>query len=315
MSSTPHHWRDIAIAKSEIITDAWEVTKAYSARIAEWVLFICMIFNIVEILPGVHLLSAVSNAVLATQVVALDIAGFGLASMADHARRMGNEAAAKRASGTGYFLIGIMLATLLVVTVGILWPGTLPIVAGIEKVLILVRVLMIVIYGHVIHGLRVTTAAVRHTDEQRSTQTVDSSNGMPESAPDSAKPEHTPVDTEEDMKEDTSVDITVDTPEDTFVGTPEDSEEDTFVDTDEHTIVDIQEYRSGQKEDTTVDNEVSTKVSPKVSTKVSTTTGRGTAQQKALRILKKNPGIGAGELARKAGISRSYANKILAEAK
>ncbi len=120
-------------------------------------------------------------------------------------------------------------------------------------------------------------------------------------------------------------------PEDTFVDTPEDTSEDREVDTlvdrevdtDEHTIVDIQEYRSGQLEDKLVDREVSpnpsTKVSPKVSTnpstKVSTNNGRGTAQQKALGILKKNPGIGAGELAKKAGISRSYANKILAEAK
>ncbi len=120
---------------------------------------------------------------------------------------------------------------------------------------------------------------------------------------------------ENEPKEAAHVDTDESPEEDTFVDTPEDSE----VDTDEHTIVDIQEYRSGQLEDTTVDNGVSTKVSPKVSTKpspkVSTNNGRGTAQQKALRILEKNPGIGAGELAKKAGISRSYANKILAEAK
>lgn len=149
-----HHWRDIAIAKSEIVTDAWEVTKAWAARVAEWVLFLCMIMNIIEILPGVNLPGVVSSSVLATQVVVLDIAGFGLASMADHARRMGNLAAARRASITGYSLITIMLLTLLVVTVGILWPETKGAIVVIEKLLILARVLMTVIYGHVVHSLR-----------------------------------------------------------------------------------------------------------------------------------------------------------------
>ena len=47
------HWKDRAIAKSEAITDLWEVAKIYAARAAEWVLFGCMVVNIVEILPGV----------------------------------------------------------------------------------------------------------------------------------------------------------------------------------------------------------------------------------------------------------------------
>jgi hypothetical protein len=94
-------WRDVAIAKSEIITDAWEVTKTYAGRIAEWVLFLCMIANIIEILPGVALWPAISNIVLGVQVVMLDIGGFSLASMADHARSQGDEKAAQRASVTG----------------------------------------------------------------------------------------------------------------------------------------------------------------------------------------------------------------------
>ena len=57
------------MARSEIITDAWEVTKTYAGRIAEWVLFGCMIMNIIEILPGVTLWPALSNIVLGTQVV------------------------------------------------------------------------------------------------------------------------------------------------------------------------------------------------------------------------------------------------------
>lgn len=108
-------WRETAIAKSEIITDAWEVTKIYAGRIAEWALFACMIMNIIQILPGVSLWPAVSNIVLGTQVVMLDVGGFSLASMGDHARQQGDEKAAHRASITGGFLIGIMILTLLLV--------------------------------------------------------------------------------------------------------------------------------------------------------------------------------------------------------
>jgi hypothetical protein len=148
------HWKDRAIAKSEAITDAWEVTKVYAGRLAEWVLFGCMIANIIEILPGVSLWPFVSNFVLGTQSITLDVAGFGLASMADHARANGDEQAAGRAELTGWFLIGLMILTLLLVSVGLLWPTMLPYTGPAEKGLILARVVMTVVYGHVIHGLR-----------------------------------------------------------------------------------------------------------------------------------------------------------------
>jgi hypothetical protein len=147
-------WREAAIARSEIITDAWEVTKTYAGRIAEWVLFACMIMNIIEILPGVTLWPSITNIVLGTQVVMLDVGGFSLASMGDHARQQGDERAARRATITGAFLIGIMMVTLLLVSIGLLWPVARDFTNVAEKGLILVRVIMTVIYGHVIHSLR-----------------------------------------------------------------------------------------------------------------------------------------------------------------
>lgn len=159
-------WRDTAMAKSEIITDAWEVTKTYAGRIAEWVLFACMIMNIIEILPGVTLLPSISNAVLGTQVVMLDVGGFSLASMGDHARRQGDEQAARKASITGGFLIGIMILTLLLVSIGLLWPAAMTYTSIAEKGLILVRVIMTVVYGHVIHSLRRATAHTQATQNQ-----------------------------------------------------------------------------------------------------------------------------------------------------
>lgn len=148
------NWRESAMTRSVIITDAWEVTKTYAGRIAEWVLFLCMIANIIEILPGVVFWPVISNIVLGVQVVMLDIGGFSLASMADHARNQGDLKAAKKASITGGFLIAIMIVTLLLVSVGLLWHEAKYYTDIAEKGLILVRVVMTVIYGHVIHSLR-----------------------------------------------------------------------------------------------------------------------------------------------------------------
>ncbi len=152
----PKHWKDAALAKAEAITDAWEVVKAYAGRAAEWVLFVCMIINIVEMLPGVTVAQWVLNLVLGVQVVMLDIGGLSLSTMAAHARLMGDLKAAKRAGTTSAFLIGLMIVTLLLVSIGLLFPTVKPYTDLAEKGLILIRVVMTVIYSHVIHSLRST---------------------------------------------------------------------------------------------------------------------------------------------------------------
>lgn len=154
---TQRHWKDRAMSSSEAITDAWDVTKAILARLAEWVLFVCMVMNIIEILPGVVLPALVSNLVLCVQAVTLDVAGFGLASMADHARDNGDEQAARTGKRTSWLLINLMIVTLLLVSIGLLWPMTQTFTAPAEKVLILARVIMTVIYSHVVHSLRRST--------------------------------------------------------------------------------------------------------------------------------------------------------------
>lgn len=148
------HWKTLVLTRLEVITDAWEVTKTGAGRIAEWVLFGCMIVNILEILPDLHVSSALSNSVLATQAVTLDIAGFSLATMAEQARANGEKKAARKATWTGYFLIGLMMVTISLVTIGLLWPHTKTSTDMAEKGLILVRVIMTVIYSHVVHSLR-----------------------------------------------------------------------------------------------------------------------------------------------------------------
>jgi len=116
--------------------------------------------NILEIL--VTLPSALSNIVLGTQVVMLDVGGFSLASMGEQARQQGDERAARKASVTGNFLIGVTIVTLLLVTIGLLWSAAKHDTDMAEKGLILVRVIMTVIYGHVIHSLRSVTTHRQH---------------------------------------------------------------------------------------------------------------------------------------------------------
>jgi hypothetical protein len=157
-------WREAALARSEIITDAWEVTKTYAGRIAEWVLFGCMVANIVEIVASVPL--AFSNIVMGTQVIMLDVGGFSLATMGEQAQEQGDDRAARKAARTGYFLIAVTILTLLLVTVGLLWSPAKPYTDMAEKGLILVRVVMTVIYAHVIHSLRRATAYRQPTPNQ-----------------------------------------------------------------------------------------------------------------------------------------------------
>jgi hypothetical protein len=152
----PKHWKDAALAKAEAITDAWEVVKAYAGRAAEWVLFVCMIINIVQMLPGVAVARWVLNLVLGVQVVMLDIGGLSLSTMSAHARALGDVKAAKRAGTTSAFLIGLMIVTLLLVSIGLLFPIAKPYTDLAEKGLILIRVVMTVVYSHVIHSLRST---------------------------------------------------------------------------------------------------------------------------------------------------------------
>jgi Winged helix-turn-helix DNA-binding len=147
-------WKDTAIAKSVVISDAWEVVKAYSGRAAEWILFGCMVANIIEILPGVHFWEVAQNIIIGTQVIALDMGGFGLSSLARHARARGDMAASEQAGNMSNALIGLMIITVSLVTIKLLFPATTPYVDMIDKALILARVALTVLYGHVIHNLR-----------------------------------------------------------------------------------------------------------------------------------------------------------------
>src|SRR5260221_14628047 len=131
------------------------------------VFFFFRTIDLFQLLPGLYLMPGIQKLVLGTDVVILGVGRVHLASMGDHARQQGDAQAARRASITGAFLIGIMILTLLLVSIGLLWPLTRPYTNMAEKGLILVRVIMTVIYGHVIHSLRRTAQSavlVKATD-------------------------------------------------------------------------------------------------------------------------------------------------------
>ncbi|GAC1694659.1 MAG: hypothetical protein PVS3B3_18880 [Ktedonobacteraceae bacterium] len=146
------HWYDTAIERAKVVSETLEVAKAWGAYIAEWVLLLCLIMNIVQMFPIVP--AVVGNVVLVIQAISLDIAGFGLTSMGAHARRNGNQKAALRASVMGWALISLMILTVILVTVPFVWPDTKNFAADCDKFMILLRVIVTVFYGHVVHSVR-----------------------------------------------------------------------------------------------------------------------------------------------------------------
>jgi hypothetical protein len=100
--------------------------------------------------------------------------------------------------------------------------------------------------------------------------------------------------------------ITSETPEDVNRSVNEDGNNPVNeIDDESSSIVDIQAYRDG--------NKTSTRKAKSVDSKSATPTGNGTARQKALRIIKRTPEIAPADLAKRAGITRQYASKLLAD--
>lgn len=150
-------WWDRAISQSEMISNGFEVFKAWLARFAEWILFFCLIANIIEIFPLPEPFASIfGNIVLGIQVITLDVAGFGLASMGASARRRGDRGAARKASRMGWTLISIMMLTVGLVAISVIAPSVKSDIDVVQKALILVRVIVTVLYSHIVHSLRVS---------------------------------------------------------------------------------------------------------------------------------------------------------------
>lgn len=170
IASTIQSWRDRAIERSRVLTDAFEVGLTWAGGLADWILFLCLVCNIVEVLA--HLAgSAFSNIVMGTQSVLLDIGGFALLTMAVHAHQRAAKRTRNSAAFVGTLLMLVTLATVVLMTVGNLWPKAADQVQGINQGLILARIGMTIVYECTIHLLRhaeqherqVTAAQVQQT--------------------------------------------------------------------------------------------------------------------------------------------------------
>lgn len=152
------HWRDRAIVRSEIVSDAWQVFLAWTGRSAEIVLFLCMAVSLVQMIPSITLNTTFTDVVFVIQMIILDIAGFGLNSLAKAVRRAGDDETAKKAETVGTCLIVIMVVSMLSGGIDRLFGAHQPLVKEyigyLDDVLLLIRVVMTVLYGKIMHSLR-----------------------------------------------------------------------------------------------------------------------------------------------------------------
>src|SRR5579859_4283019 len=108
MAAITQSWRDRSIERSRVLTDGFEVALTWAGGLADWILFLCLVSNIVEVLA--HLAgSAFSNIVMGTQSVLLDIGGFALLTMAVHAHQRGERHTRNSAAFIGGLLMAVTL--------------------------------------------------------------------------------------------------------------------------------------------------------------------------------------------------------------
>jgi hypothetical protein len=161
-----------AMQRAEGLTDIWDIFKAWMGRAAEIVLTLCMFAQLIGMLPGIAYPGWANNTILGVQIIMLDFGAFALAPLAEHARNIGQDEAAKQAENMATFLIRLVILTMVLIIVGqfsaIFGPYAKYITGFVkyaEPALILVRVASVVKYIHVIHSLRGSTLAIEPTQQ------------------------------------------------------------------------------------------------------------------------------------------------------
>src|SRR5215472_6210936 len=145
------NWKSKAMRKAEVISDTFEVFKAWLAHFANWILFFCLIGNILQTV--VSLGSEMAGTLLCIQCVMLDVAGASLYTMAQHAKSQGNEKGARLALIMSIILLVIMTVTALNSTLNSIFPSLGALVQDINYGLIFARIVIVVAYGNIVHQL------------------------------------------------------------------------------------------------------------------------------------------------------------------
>src|SRR5215472_11437420 len=149
------NWKRDAMKRAGVISDAFEVFKAWLAHFANWILFFCLIGNILQTV--ISLGSELSGTLLCIQCVMLDVAGASLYTMAQHAKSEGNEKGANLAMFMSIILLIIMTVTALNGTLNSIFPSLSWLVQDTNYVLIFARIVIVVAYGNIVHQLNTST--------------------------------------------------------------------------------------------------------------------------------------------------------------
>lgn len=163
------NWKDGAIQKSGLISDVWDIFISYAGRAAGWILFSCMAVNIIQVLPGITIPAGITTAVTGIEIITLDVAGFGLNTIAKLVKKHGDDEQRKVAKGANRLasmLIGIMMLTLILITLGYLFPTLTTATKYADDVLIVVRIALIVYYMHTMHALREAESEIATKETQ-----------------------------------------------------------------------------------------------------------------------------------------------------
>ncbi|MBV9689221.1 MAG: hypothetical protein JO202_05855 [Ktedonobacteraceae bacterium] len=273
---------------SNYITDGWNWFMKLLSKSAEPILFFTVLYSGYELLPSVPQPGAIVDApVFIAQQAALDIGGLGLMKIAKQAN-LGKESYAYR---VGVILIGLMMANVAMASLKKVVP--LPPLAFtiIETILLMARAIMAVLYGHAIHALRDDYPQVVSHAQQQPQPTIDVA---PLIAPLEAR--IGALQTQLEALQEAHKNATSSAPSTLQVA----PQNETFSETESTPESDTQGATSGATNITML------------RTKRETSSTRDKAS-KAARYMRNNPDITPTELAKKAGISASYARRLLAE--
>lgn len=141
------------------ITASWEWFLEFVGRAAEAILVISVLYASVKLLPVVHMPAGLDVVVFVAQFVALDVGGLSLGKLAKRAAEAGNDAGALYAARMSKALISVMIAGVVVVAVEQLFKVPDSWKVGIDTVLLIARSILAVLYGHVIHSVKVEDQA------------------------------------------------------------------------------------------------------------------------------------------------------------
>lgn len=150
LSKRKHAWKH-----STWITAAWEWFLELVGRAAEAILVVSVLYASVKLLPVVHMPASLDVVVFIAQFVALDVGGLSLGKLAKQAAEAGNAEGALYAGRMSKALIVVMIAGVVVVAIEQLFPIPGDWKLGIDTVLLIARSILAVLYGHVIHSVKV----------------------------------------------------------------------------------------------------------------------------------------------------------------